>query len=63
MNADDEVREGFAFLCDLDPIFTLRFDDESEFTVTVHRGEGDDFALTEYAGPVTRSIAHEIKPH
>jgi hypothetical protein len=42
-----------------DPVFTLRFADESEFTVTVHRGEGDDFALTEYLEPATRSINHE----
>jgi hypothetical protein len=45
---DDEDREGFAFLCDLDPVFTLRFDDESALAVTVHPTDGHRrFALTE----------------
>jgi hypothetical protein len=51
VGADGEEREGFALLCDLDPVFTLRLDDESEIAVTVHRGEGDGFTLTEYTGP------------
>ena len=61
VGADDEGREGFAFLCDMDPVFTLRFDEESELAVTVHRGEGDGFTLTEYTGPKTRSISHELE--
>ncbi|MEV4278630.1 hypothetical protein [Actinoplanes xinjiangensis] len=54
VSTDDEEREGFALLCDLDPVFSLRFADESEFTVTVHRGEGDDFTLAEYVAPAGR---------
>ncbi|MCP3785228.1 hypothetical protein NLX85_17830 [Micromonospora sp. A3M-1-15] len=32
----DEDRDGFAFLCDQDPVFTLRFEEESTVAVTVH---------------------------
>jgi hypothetical protein len=46
-----DEREGFALLLDMDPVFTLRFDDESTIEVTVHPGlEGDRFTLTEYTG-------------
>jgi hypothetical protein len=35
----------------MDPVFTLRFDDESTIDVTVHPSpEGDRFTLTEYTG-------------
>jgi len=35
----------------MDPVFTLRFDDESTIDATVHPGlEGDRFTLTEYIG-------------
>lgn len=61
LGADDEEREGFALLCELDPVFTLRFGDDSEFAVTVHRGSGDDFTLTEYVELETRKINHEIE--
>lgn len=48
---NDDGRAGFALLLDLDPVFTLRFDDESTIDVTVHPGaEGDRFTLTEYTG-------------
>lgn len=55
---EDDEREGFAFLCDLDPVFTLRFHDDSTVPVTVtptddHRR----FTLTEYTGPAGR-LAH-----
>ncbi|GAA0580344.1 hypothetical protein GCM10010172_76670 [Paractinoplanes ferrugineus] len=59
--ADDDIREGFAFLCELDPVFTLGFDDGSECAVTVHRGEGDNFSLTEYVGPPTRPVEYETQ--
>lgn len=58
VGASDEERKGFAFLCDVDPVFSLRFDDETEVVVTVHRGGGgDNFTLTEYTGTVSRSIS------
>ncbi|MEV6598596.1 hypothetical protein AB0M36_17220 [Actinoplanes sp. NPDC051346] len=54
---DEDEREGFAFLCEMDPVFELRFEDESTITVNVHpAGEVDRFTLTEYAGPESRSI-------
>jgi hypothetical protein len=43
--------EDFALLLDMDPVCTLRFDDESTIEVTVHPGpDGDRFTLTEYTG-------------
>jgi hypothetical protein len=36
LSNDDEEREGIAFLCDLDPVFMPRFEDESTIPVTVH---------------------------
>ncbi|WP_327041919.1 hypothetical protein OG400_02210 [Micromonospora ureilytica] len=53
----DEERDGFAFLCDLDPVFTLRFEDGSTFDVTVHAADDQRrFTLTEYTGPVHRPV-------
>lgn len=52
-----EEREGFAFLCDLDPVFTLRFADGSTFTVVVHPADDDRFILTEYTS--SRRQHHE----
>ncbi|MEU6076866.1 hypothetical protein [Micromonospora sp. NPDC047074] len=44
----DEDRDGFAFLCDLDPVFTLRFEDGSTIDVTVHPTDDHRrFTLTE----------------
>ncbi|HEX5598654.1 MAG TPA: hypothetical protein VFX61_21940 [Micromonosporaceae bacterium] len=49
----DEDRDGFAFLCDLDPVFTLRFEDGSTVDVAVHPADDHRrFTLTEYADPV-----------
>ncbi|MEU4714254.1 hypothetical protein AB0F73_11460 [Micromonospora purpureochromogenes] len=57
----DEERDGFAFLCDLDPVFTLRFEDESTVAVTVHPADDHRrFTLTEYTGPDRRSVDHRI---
>ena len=50
----EDVREGFAFLCDLDPVFTLRFRDGSTIQVTVTPTDQDRFTLAEYTGPVNR---------
>lgn len=47
---DDDEREGFVFLCDLDPVFTLRFGDGSTIPVMVHRDSGDLIRLTQYVG-------------
>ncbi|MFY1617319.1 hypothetical protein [Micromonospora sp. WMMD736] len=53
----DDDRDGFAFLCDLDPVFTLRFEDESTVEVTVHPFQDHRrFTLTEYIGPVNHQV-------
>lgn len=61
---NDEDREGFDFLCNLDPVFSLRFQDGSTITVSVHPLDNDQFDLTEYAGPTQRKIENlfEIPP-
>jgi hypothetical protein len=42
--------EGFSFLCDLDPVFTLRLAEESAFDVAVTAQDGHgSFELAEYA--------------
>jgi hypothetical protein len=49
--AHDEDQEELAFFCDLDPVFTLRFDDRSTIAVTVHPTDGHRrFSLNEYPG-------------
>lgn len=55
---DDDQREGFVFLCDLDPVFAMRFDGGGTLPVTIHdlRDGGRRFALTEYRGPRERTI-------
>ena len=53
----DQDLEGFALLCDLDPVFSLRFEDDSTIQVTVHRDhDRRRFTLTEYTGPAQRHI-------
>ncbi|GHJ15339.1 hypothetical protein [Micromonospora sp. AKA38] len=55
----DEDRDGLAFLCDQDPVFTLRFEDERITAVTVHPTDDHRrFTLTEYIGPGHRSVEH-----
>ncbi|MEU5726652.1 hypothetical protein [Micromonospora sp. NPDC047738] len=57
----DEDRDAFAFLCDLDPAFALRFEDESTIAVTVHPTDGHRrFSLSEYTSPVQRSVDNRI---
>ncbi|MFG2070769.1 hypothetical protein ACGFKZ_28270 [Micromonospora tulbaghiae] len=57
----DEDREAFAFLCELDPVFALRIEDESVVAVTVHPTDGHRrFSLTEHTGPVQRSVVNGI---
>src|SRR5262245_10976128 len=58
---DEEQRDGFAFLCALDPVFTLRFPDTSTIAVVVHLADDHHrFTLTEYTGPVQRQIDRRI---
>ncbi|MFF4892907.1 hypothetical protein [Micromonospora chersina] len=56
----DEDRETIAFLNDLDPVFLLRFEDGSTVPVTVHPDGHRDVILTEYAGPLRRSVENRI---
>ncbi|RZU54306.1 hypothetical protein EV385_6256 [Krasilnikovia cinnamomea] len=60
ISEDDDERDGFAFLCDLDPVFTLRFEDGSTIPVMVHRDSDDLIKLTQRIGPTHRSIDHQI---
>ncbi|MFI0721625.1 hypothetical protein [Streptomyces sp. NPDC021224] len=43
-----EYQEGFDLLMAFDPVFTLRFDEESELYVDVVAGEGGRLVLTAY---------------
>ncbi|WP_432991808.1 hypothetical protein [Dactylosporangium sp. CA-233914] len=57
----DEERECFAFLCELDPVVMLRFEDHSTIPATVHVLADDGrFVLAEYTGPASRSIDHRL---
>jgi hypothetical protein len=58
VSEDDDDREGFVFLCELDPVFTMRFDGEGTVPVAVHdlREDGRRFSLAEYREPQDRSI-------
>lgn len=44
---NDHDREGLAFLCELDPVFTLRFHDGSTVEVTLTPADDFQFTLTE----------------
>ena len=47
----DEL-EGFRLLCELDPVFGLRFDDGRAIPVTVHlAADAGHFTMTEFTGP------------
>ena len=47
--AREEDEEELAFFCDLDPVFSLRFDDKSSIDVTVH--PSDDRRRFTLTGP------------
>lgn len=49
--AGDDEHVFFTFLRDMDPVFTLRFEDGSTFQVTLTETGDRQFTLTEYAGP------------
>jgi hypothetical protein len=58
---NDEDLEGFDLLCEMDPVFTLRFADESTIPVTVHLAQDHhEFTLTEYTGPAGRTVDYQI---
>ena len=44
----DDEREALAFLCDMDPVFTLRFQDDDTVQVILTLIDGRRFTLTEY---------------
>jgi len=58
----DEERAAFAFLCDMDPVFTLRFQDGSTIDVTVTRTDDHRFTLTEYTGPTDSEVLRRDEP-
>ncbi|GAA0236758.1 hypothetical protein [Cryptosporangium japonicum] len=60
ISGDGDEREGLVLLCDLDPVFTLRFEDRSTVPVMVHMESDDRITLTQYSGSARRSIDHQI---
>ena len=61
LTGDSEEREGFAFFCALDPVWSLRFDDDSTITVNVELLEDpSEFQLTEYTGPTQRRVTYTM---
>lgn len=52
--ASDDERVLFTFLGDMDPVFTLRFQDSSTMEVTLTPTGDRRFTLTEYAGSARR---------
>jgi hypothetical protein len=57
---NDDARDGFHFLCDLDPVFTLQFHDDSSVQVVVTRTDQNNFTLAEYTGPTHRKISYRM---
>ncbi|SEF90758.1 hypothetical protein SAMN05216223_102438 [Actinacidiphila yanglinensis] len=59
LSAEDQ--EGFDFLMELDPFFTLRFDDESTVLVdVVATGEGEHLVLTAFRDEATEAGSRRI---
>ena len=56
--ASDDECELFTFLGDIDPVFTLRFQDGSTVQVTLTPAGDRRFTLTEYTGPASRQAGH-----
>jgi hypothetical protein len=56
----DDQLEWFAFLCDMDPVFTLRFQDGSTIEVILTRTDDHSFTLTEYTGPANRQVTYRV---
>jgi len=62
VSGNDDDRDGFVLLCELDPVFLLRFDSEGDgdgVPVTVHdlKDGGRRFSLTEYRGNGHRQLS------
>ena len=54
----DEDADGFAFLCSLDPVFVLRFADQSTIPVDVHAADDHRrFTLSEHTEPAGRHVS------
>ncbi|MEV6299082.1 hypothetical protein AB0M02_06725 [Actinoplanes sp. NPDC051861] len=48
VSASEQAHEGMTILCEIDPVFTLRFDDRTSMPVTVHLlEEAGHFVMTE----------------
>lgn len=58
LSAEDQ--EGFDFLMELDPLFTLRFDDESTVLVEVVATGGGRLVLTAFRGETAVSGSRRI---
>jgi hypothetical protein len=56
--ASDDERELFTFLCDMDPVFTLRFHDSSTVQVTLTPTGDRRCTLSEQTGPASRQVGH-----
>jgi hypothetical protein len=56
--ASDDERKVFTFLRDMDPVFTLRFQDGSTIQVTLTPAGDRQFTLAEYTGPADRQAGH-----
>ncbi len=56
-SARDDGREGFMLLCDLDPAFTLRFQDGSTIEVILTPTDQVQFALVDYPGRSRRQLS------
>lgn len=56
----DEERDGFVLLCELDPVFTLRFQDGSTIDVTVHpTGDHRRFTRAHQPGLLTGRLLNQ----
>ncbi|NUT34396.1 MAG: hypothetical protein HOV79_15105 [Hamadaea sp.] len=45
--ADPADHEGFELLCDLDPVFELRFPNDDHLTVVVEHASGERFSMSD----------------
>jgi hypothetical protein len=57
---NDDERRALTFLCDLDPVFTLRFQDSSTIQVALTPTSDSRFTLTEYTGPANRQVDYHL---
>jgi hypothetical protein len=58
---EDADREGFEFLCDFEPLFTLRFAEDATIDMIVHPSDDHrQFTMTEYDGPAERHVEYRV---